>query len=75
MAVRILALVIIAVLVLFPTWSVLRRLRRASSVHGADDSSHRVLREAPRQLVVEIVVLVLFLAALAIAVLMHAGPF
>jgi hypothetical protein len=44
-------------------------------MHPADALTDRFLRDAPRQLVSEIVVLALFLAALAIAVLMHAGPF
>ena len=75
MTFRILALTIIAILVLSPAWSLLHRLRRAGKMHPADALTDRFLRDAPRQLVSEIVVLALFLAALAIAVLMHAGPF
>jgi hypothetical protein len=72
---QILALTIIAILVLFPAWSLLHGLRRAGKAHEADAATDRFLRDALRQMVSEIVVLVLFLAALAIAVLMHAGPF
>jgi len=72
---RILALTLIAVLVLFPAWSLLHGLRRAGKMDAADAVTDRFLRDAPRQLVSEIIMLALFLTALAIAVLMHAGPF
>jgi hypothetical protein len=72
---RILALTLIGILVLFPAWSLLHRLRRAGKMGAADDVTDRFLRDAPRQLVSELIVLTLFLAALTIAVLMHAGPF
>ena len=75
MTFQILALIIIAFLVLFPVASVLHDLRRARRMQGADVRWDPLLRDAPRELVSEIVVLALFLSVLAIAVLMHAGPF
>lgn len=75
MTFQILALILIAVLVLIPAWGWLQALRRVGKIHAADTVTDRFLRDAPRQMVSEIIVLVLLLAALAIAVLMHAGPF
>jgi len=72
---QILALIIIAVLVLYPACRGLQGLRRATRAHAGDAPADRLLRQAPRQLLSEIVVLALFLAALAVAVLLHVGPF
>jgi len=72
---QVVALIIIAILVLFPAWHALYRLRRAPTTSKTDPATDRFLRDAPRQLASEIFLLVLILAALAIAVLMRIGPF
>ena len=69
MALRLAALILLAVLLLFPAARMLRFLLRL------EQSSDPILKEAPRQMVEQILVLILVLAALAVAVLMHFAPF
>lgn len=69
MAIQIVALVLIAALLLFPAARMLRFLRRENQ--RADP----ILQEAPRQLVEQILILVLVVVALTVAVLMHFAPF
>ena len=75
MTFQIVALIIIAILVLFPALYALRRLRQTRASARTDAATDRFLREAPRQLTSEIILLLLILAALAVAVLMRIGPF
>lgn len=63
------ALVLIAALLLFPAARTLRFLR------GDKQSVDPILQEAPRQLVEQILILVLVVVALTVAVLMHFAPF
>ena len=66
---QIVALLFISVLLLFPAVRMLRALRRAKR------TGDPLLSEGPRQLMEQILVLVLVLAALAVGVLMHFAPF
>jgi hypothetical protein len=69
LAIQIVALILIAVLLLFPAARMLRFLRRQKQ------SGDPILKEAPRQMVEQILILVLVLALLTVAVLMHFAPF
>lgn len=69
MVIQIVALILIAVLLLFPAARTLGFLRSDKR------SSHPVLREGPGQMVEQILIPVLVLAFLTIAVLMHFRPF
>ena len=69
MALQIVALILIAVLLLFPAARTLGFLR------SDKQSRHPVLGEAPGQMVEQILIPVLVLAFLTIAVLMHFRPF
>ncbi len=69
LALQILALVLIAALLLLPAARMLRFLRRDKQ------QTDPILREAPRQMVEQIVVLALVVLFLAVAVMMHLGPF
>lgn len=69
MTLQIVALVVIAVLLLFPAARMLSFLRR--EMHNAEP----ILKDGPRQMVDQILVLILVLAFLAVAVLMHIAPF
>jgi uncharacterized membrane protein YidH (DUF202 family) len=69
LAIQIVALILIAVLLLFPAARMLRFLRREKQ------STDSIPKEAPRQMVEQILVLVLVLALLTVAVLMHFEPF
>jgi uncharacterized membrane protein len=69
LAFKIVALVILAVLLLFPAARMLAFLRRDKQ------SMDPTLREGPRQMVEQILILVLVLAFLSFAVLMHIAPF
>ena len=69
MALQILALLLLAVLLLFPAARMLRFLRRARQ---AGDPT---LKEGMRQSIEQILVLVLVLGFLTVAVLMHFAPF
>jgi uncharacterized membrane protein YidH (DUF202 family) len=69
LAIQIVALIVIAALLLFPAARMLRFLRREKQI---DDP---ILKEAPRQMVEQILVLVLVLAVLTVAFLMHFAPF
>ena len=69
MAIQIVALVLIALLLLLPAARMLRFLRREKR------SAFPILKEAPRQMVEQILVLVLVIGLLTVAVLMHFTPF
>jgi hypothetical protein len=69
LAFRIIALSLIAALLLVPAVSTLRYMRRV----GLDRD--KLLRDAPRQIIEQIVVLVFLLVCLAIAMVFHIGPF
>ncbi len=69
MVLQILALVLIAALLLVPAARMLRFLRRDKQ------QTNPILKEAPRQMVEQILVLVLVVVFLAVAVWMHIGPF
>ena len=69
LALQILALVLIAALLLFPAARMLRILRLDKQ------QTDPILKEAPRQMVEQILVLVLVVVFLAVAVWMHLGPF
>lgn len=69
MALQIVALILIAVLLLFPAARMLGFLR------GDRRSANPVLRESPGQLIDQILIPVLVLAFLTVAVLMHFRPF
>ena len=69
MAIQIVALILIALLLLFPAARMLRFLRREKR------SVDPILKVAPRQMVEQILVLVLVLGFLTVAVLMHFTPF
>ena len=66
---RIVALSLIAALLLVPAIAALRYVRRVGLERD------KLLGDAPRQIIEQIVVLVLLLACLAIAVAFHIGPF
>ena len=69
MVLQILVLVLIAALLIVPAARVLRLLRRDP------EQTDPIMREAPRQLIEQIVILVLVVAFLTVAFLMHLGPF
>lgn len=69
MATQIVALILIGVLLLFPAARMLRFLRREKR------SADPILKEGSRQMVEQILVLVLVLVGLTVAVLMHFAPF
>lgn len=69
MALRIVALILIALLLLFPAARMLGFLR------SDKQSRHPILREGSSQIVEQAVIPVLVLAFLTVAVLMHFWPF
>lgn len=69
MVLQIVALAVIAVLLLFPAARMLGFLRRETR------NTEPILKDGPRQMVDQILVLILVLAFLTIAFLMHIAPF
>ncbi len=69
MALQIVALILIAALLLFPAARMLRFLRREKQ------SADPILKDEPRQMIEQILILVLVLLGLTVAVLMHFAPF
>ena len=69
MTLQIVALLLISVLLLFPAVRMLRALRRARR------TGDPLFREGPKQLLEQILILVLLLAVLTVGVLMHFAPF
>ena len=69
MTLQILALLVISVLLLFPAVQMLRAVRRAKR------KGDPLGGEGPGQMLEQIFVLVLLLAALTVGVLMHFAPF